>query len=477
MTDFESRDPNHIVDNLPKNADISFSEWEIILHNNWLDGRFAIVDGERCFRATPYSRWSPLSNDFTESECYSEMTAEFDKYVSDRFSMSDRNIDRLVASCFNDCKYEVRKIDSFIETVKAVKWDGIHRLPYLPYALGWSTSRDPENQSDGLTENERMEYLIAIAWEIFAGVLQRRLLPNGFAQRPMPVLVGGEHIGKSATVRAIFCDRAYSLRGRVDRSNNYRETLRPMLGACVGAEVEECDLFITQNDESALKQVLTAREWVGTDKFEKGVQTRPLRGLFIGTTNQSEFLRGAENTRYAPVFVRAVEDTPNRDELKVTDPVAYATAPIHLDKHPEYVLQIYAEVYAKMGEMENGGFAIPWDHYLDRDNFRKVHEVVTDRAMDYEPTLLDFVGFLYHLYINRVADDKVENKLLRWSDCVAWYKEKNKGEDVPRSVFSDFKRLYAKFGFTDPSAAFAYQRGFRLREKDGDEVCRRVLGL
>ena len=473
MTDFESRDPNHIVDKLPKNADMTLADWEIILHNNWLDGRFAIVDGERCFRATPYQPWSPLSKDTTEAECLIDMITEFDKYVEDRFSMSDRYLLLLVASCFNECKYEVRKIDSFIETVKAVEWDGIDRLHGLPYALGWSTSSDPEYSMKG----EDVEYLYAIAWEIFAGVLQRRLLPNGFAQRPMPVLVGGEHIGKSATVRAIFCDRAFSLRGRVDKSNNYRETLRPMWGDCIGAEVEECDLFITDNDESALKQVLTAREWVGTDKFRKDVQKVPLRGLFIGTTNQTEFLRGAENTRYAPVFVRAVEDTPNRDELKVTDPYAYATAPIHLDVHPEYVMQIYAQVYAQMGELRDGRFAVPWDCYIDRDNYRKVHATVTDSAMDYEPTLLDFVAFLYHSYINRIADDNVENKLLRWSDCVAAYKSHNKGEDVPRTVFSDFKRLYAKFGFTNPRGIYREGRGFKLREKDGDEVCRRVLGL
>ena len=439
---------------------------------NFAADHMATVDGVPSYRIHVSDPWTPY-NDETAYLLRATLKDELQKYCSDRFAMSRFDLDSLMMQLF-----AATKVDSFIEAVRKTGWDSIDRLSYLPVALGWSAV-DPDDADCPLTPDEQYRYLYGLVWEIFAGVLQRRLLPDGFIQRPMPVLYGGQHIGKSSTVNAIFGGSAYPHPVVVCTNDRcgYRETLRPLFGKCLGTEVCECDKVFSPTNGSSIKQLLTMQSWTGADKFQSMVKEHPLRGLFIGTTNEASFLHSADNSRVAIIFVKGQEDTPDRDSLKTTDPYSYVTAPIHLDEHPEYVMQLYAQAYVQMGELKNGRFEHPWDEHLFTPVFKRVQEYDNDNAITLEPMLRSFTRHVYDTLCAREDDDLVLDKGVRFSDAVETFKRGYPQASIPDTVFAKFRELHKMLGFTNPERSKSHRDYVRFRAYGGREACARILGL
>jgi predicted P-loop ATPase len=191
------------------------------------------------------------------------------------------------------------QLDSAITWLAALPWDGVPRLDeFLPRYFG----------------AEDTDYTRAVSeymWTALAG----RIMSPGCQADMMPILVGGQGVGKSTGVAALVPDPDFFF--ELDFARKEEDLARQMRGRLV-AEVGELKGLHSREIEHIKAYITRTHEnWV--PKFKEFATSFPRRCLIVGTTNKHEFL-GDETgeRRFLPVVVTAVDRTAIvRDRLQL----------------------------------------------------------------------------------------------------------------------------------------------------------------
>lgn len=189
--------------------------------------------------------------------------------------------------------------DSAVEWLERLEWDGVKRIDgFLVDYFG----------ADG------GEYTTAVSrylWTALAG----RVLSAGCKADMVPILVGPQGAGKSSGVAALspapefFAEISFHEREE-DLARKMRGRIVAEIGELRGLhtrELEHIKAFITRTHEN----------WI--PKYREFAVSFPRRLVFIGTTNQQEFLADETgNRRWLPVKVDgAYVDAIGRDRLQL----------------------------------------------------------------------------------------------------------------------------------------------------------------
>ncbi len=119
----------------------------------------------------------------------------------------------------------------------------------------------------------------------------------------VPILVGGQGLGKSTGVRALVPDEQFFVELRFDDSD---DTLaRKMRGVLVGELAELQGLRTSDIERIKAFVTRTHEKWI--PKYQEFATEFPRRLLLIGTTNEDEFLSDTENRRFLPLRTEGVD--------------------------------------------------------------------------------------------------------------------------------------------------------------------------
>jgi putative DNA primase/helicase len=198
---------------------------------------------------------------------------------------------------FNDVK----------EYLAALKWDGVKRVEIL--LIDYLGAKDTA-------------YTRAVMRKSLAAAVARAMTP-GCKYDYMPIFAGPQGIGKSTFLRLLgrrwYSDSLQTFEGK--------EASEMIQGIWIN-EVGELN-GLSRSETNAVKQFLSRTEDIYREPFGRRTGCYPRRGVFFGTTNDSEFLKDRTgNRRFWPVDV--------------------GVGPIKKDVWstlPEEVDQIWAEAY------------------------------------------------------------------------------------------------------------------------------------
>lgn len=180
---------------------------------------------------------------------------------------------------------ENNKFDSAIEWINRLQWDGVPRV---------------ENFLRDYFGSEDSPYTRAVSLYMWTAMAGRVLVP-GIKADMVPILVGAQGIQKSSSIAALV--PAPELFVEISFAEKEDDLARRMRGRLV-AEIAELR-GLNSRDLEGIK-TFTARtheNWV--PKFKEFATNYPRRLIFIGTTNQDEFLADETgNRRWLPVRVQ-----------------------------------------------------------------------------------------------------------------------------------------------------------------------------
>lgn len=154
--------------------------------------------------------------------------------------------------------------------LSGLRWDGVPRVEnYFHKYLGVADSAYTRGVS---------RYI----WTAMAG----RVMVPGIKADMVPVLVGGEGLGKSSAVQAMVPNPCFFT--EIDLAHRDADLARLMRGKLIG-EIGELK-GMKKADKEAVKAFITRlkEEWV--EKYQSRVTAMPRRIIFLGTTNIFEFL-------------------------------------------------------------------------------------------------------------------------------------------------------------------------------------------
>ena len=215
---------------------------------------------------------------------------------------------------FND-----HKVNPLLEILDGLQWDGKPRVEFF--------LRDVLKADDN-------EYTRECSRLIFAGGIHRAYNP-GCKFDDMIVLIGGQGSGKSTTVRWLNIEDSFF---REIKTINGKEGIEAIRGVWIG-EVSELMAMTRVKEAEAVKAYITSQSDAYRPPYQKNVQTIPRRCVFIGTTNNPQFLTDKTgNRRFYPVKC-------NSDGYKLLD---------HEAEVRDYIRQAWAEAVHlyKAGELQ-----------------------------------------------------------------------------------------------------------------------------
>ena len=174
------------------------------------------------------------------------------------------------------------RVNPLVERLEALEWDGVERIgQFLHFA-----AKCPDDA-----------YHREVSRLIFAGGVWRAYRP-GCKFDDMVVLIGKQGGGKSALVRWMNMDDRYF---REIKTISGKEGIEIIRGAWI-AEVAELMAMTRVKETEAVKAYITSQEDTYRQPYAKHVQTIPRRCVFIGTTNNPQFLTDRTgNRRFYPV--------------------------------------------------------------------------------------------------------------------------------------------------------------------------------
>lgn len=174
------------------------------------------------------------------------------------------------------------RVNPLINLLESLRWDGKNRIEHF------------------LHETIRCEdtpYSREVSRLIFAGGINRAYNP-GCKFDDMPVLIGGQGGGKSTLVRWLNIEDKYFREIKTISGKEGVETLR---GVWIG-EFAELMAMTRVKESEAVKAYITAQEDSYRAPYGRHVETIPRRCMFIGTTNNAQFLSDKTgNRRFYPI--------------------------------------------------------------------------------------------------------------------------------------------------------------------------------
>lgn len=178
-------------------------------------------------------------------------------------------------------------MDTAQKWLSSLEWDGVPRIEkFLPLYMGTIDA-----------EYERAVGLYL--WTALAG----RTMEPGCKVDMVPILVGGQGVGKSSGVQALVPHVDFYTEIRLDESDD--DIARKMRGTLVGELAELRGL--RNSDLERIKAFVTRTHEKWTPKYMEFATTFARRLVMIGTTNEDDFLTDEENRRWLPVRTSGVD--------------------------------------------------------------------------------------------------------------------------------------------------------------------------
>lgn len=238
---------------------------------------------------SPYGQaeWVPFSDEHNL-----ELRARFDRIG---FKPVSKDLMR-------DCVDHVAKrnrFDTAVEWLERLKWDGVARVGHFAHRYL------------GAEDTPYTRAVSSYLWSALAG----RVLEPGVQANMVPILVGSQGVRKSSAVQAISPDPDYFC--EIDLGANHDNLARQMRGRMVG-EIAELQGLRTRELESIKAFIVRQYEnWV--PKYKEFAATYARRIVFVGTSNQDDFLADETgNRRWLPMKVsRCDTDAIVRDRLQL----------------------------------------------------------------------------------------------------------------------------------------------------------------
>lgn len=275
------------------------------------------------------------------------------------------------------------RVNPLLDILSKLEWDGKPRI---------------EHFLTDVMKAEDSEYIRECSRLIFAGGIHRAYEP-GCKFDDMIVLIGGQSAGKSTIVRWLNMEDEFF---REIKTINGKEGIEAIRGVWIG-EVAELMAMTRVKEAEAVKAYITSQEDSYRPPYGKHVQTIPRRCMFIGTTNNPQFLTDKTgNRRFYPVKCQsfAYKLYENEGIIKEYIRQAWAEA-VHLYK--EGKLQQYArkEVLEQIREAQEAAMEDDWrigaiEQYLE-DNKKSAGATVS-------------VVELWHLALNEPDESKPARK-------------------------------------------------------------------
>ena len=185
------------------------------------------------------------------------------------------------------------KVNPLLNLLESLKWDGKPRVEHFLHDI---------------MKAEDNEYTRECSRLIFAGGIHRAYRP-GCKYDDMIVLIGDQGTGKSTITRWLNIDDRWY---QEIKTINGKEGIEAIRGVWIG-EVSELMAMTRVKEAEAVKAYITSQKDSYRPPYQKNVQTIPRRCVFIGTTNNPQFLTDKTgNRRFYPVRV-------NSDGYKLLD--------------------------------------------------------------------------------------------------------------------------------------------------------------
>ena len=178
--------------------------------------------------------------------------------------------------------FQNNKVNPLMDILESLEWDGKPRV---------------EQFLHDVMKVEDSEYTRECSRLIFAGGVHRAYRP-GCKFDDMIVLIGGQGAGKSTIVRWLNIEDQFYQEIKTIAGKEGIEALR---GVWIG-EVAELMAMTRVKEAEAVKAYITSQKDSYRPPYQKNVQTIPRRCVFIGTTNNPQFLTDKTgNRRFYPV--------------------------------------------------------------------------------------------------------------------------------------------------------------------------------
>ena len=178
--------------------------------------------------------------------------------------------------------FQNHKVNPLLEILDSLEWDGKPRVEQFLHDVMKC------DDSDYIRECSRL---------IFAGGVHRAYRP-GCKFDDMIVLIGGQGAGKSTIVRWLNIEDQFYQEIKTIAGKEGIEAIR---GVWIG-EVSELMAMTRVKEAEAVKAYITSQKDSYRPPYQKNVQTIPRRCVFIGTTNNPQFLTDKTgNRRFYPV--------------------------------------------------------------------------------------------------------------------------------------------------------------------------------
>lgn len=178
---------------------------------------------------------------------------------------------------------ESHRVNPLTDILDRLKWDGIPRMERFLT----ETMHTPDTP-----------YYREVSRLIFAGGIWRAYNP-GCKFDDMAVLVGKQGGGKSTLVRWLNIDDGFF---REIKTISGKEGIEALRGVWI-AEVAELMAMTRVKETEAVKAYVTSQEDSYRAPYKRHVETIPRRCIFIGTTNNPQFLSDRTgNRRFYPVL-------------------------------------------------------------------------------------------------------------------------------------------------------------------------------
>lgn len=259
--------------------------------------------------------------------------------------------------------FQNNKVNPLMDILESLEWDGKPRV---------------EQFLHDVMKVEDNEYTRECSRLIFAGGVHRAYRP-GCKFDDMIVLIGGQGAGKSTIVRWLNMEDQFYQEIKTIAGKEGIEALR---GVWIG-EVAELMAMTRVKEAEAVKAYITSQKDSYRPPYQKNVQTIPRRCVFIGTTNNPQFLTDKTgNRRFYPVKCGAdgYKLLDHETEVRAYIRQAWAEA-VHLYKEDK--LQPFArrEVLDQIRAAQEAAMEDDWrigqiEQYLE-DTKKKPNDTVT----------------------------------------------------------------------------------------------------
>ena len=238
--------------------------------------------------------------------------------------------------------FKDHKVNPLLDILGKLEWDGKPRV---------------EQFLHDVMKADDSEYIRECSRLIFAGGIHRAYEP-GCKFDDMIVLIGGQSAGKSTIVRWLNLDDCFF---REIKTIAGKEGIEAIRGVWIG-EVAELMAMTRVKEAEAVKAYITSQEDSYRPPYGKHVMTIPRRCMFIGTTNNPQFLTDKTgNRRFYPVKCKSFAYNLYNHEKDVKEYIRQAWAEaVHLYK--EGKLQPFAkrEVLDQIREAQEAAMEDDW---------------------------------------------------------------------------------------------------------------------